>query len=181
MITFIFSCSKDENTDELLVEQSVVTETQNEELTQILEEKFAISMKDLGNENFELLYSDGRKLKVEKVEEQYQMSGNRINNKIVTITINVTDYGELKSLEFMDTVSETSLSKQEFVQIVNDYSNTIYAGQRFPCPSIASEDSFEDCFVSEWNALCDTLPGCIFRNTNPGTAAAAIAAYCALC
>lgn len=174
-----FSCSKDDN---ILTKDSQTFET-NEQLITILNDTYGITTEILENNNFEFTYPDGLTLKMEKQDDQYIASGDKINNTEIQIFVEEGDESIEKRLLFKNIENDETIEKKDFIKIINSSTSSSdgYVTRDAPCSEHPSGESFDECFKSDWDDFCDGAVGCIAKFTHPGLIAGVIAAHCAAC
>jgi hypothetical protein len=152
-------------------------------MTTLLKSRLGINTEDLGGGSFKFTYPDGRNLIVKKENDVYIANGTRINNKSFTVSLDDGEESITERLKFIDNEINTTITKEEFISTVNDYSklSNEFLLTRSPCDNHPSDESFDDCFAREFQEFCDGFLGCVALATNPVLISAVIAGHCAAC
>lgn len=174
-----YSCSQEED----LNEKSQKLVEANQQLANILSEKYGIETINLEDGNFRFKYPDERILQVNNEGGEVILTGSRINNEIFKIRMADENKASSYQLEFLDENSRKTISKQRFISAVNSSSNIVNSGFKAaaPCDEHISNETFDECFKKEWDDFCDGMAGCVAQAVNPVFVAAVIAGHCAAC
>lgn len=174
-----YSCSQEENFNEE-IQNSLEADQQ---MAAILSERYVIETKFLKDDGFQFKYPNGRILDVDRNDGEVILSGSRINNVVLRMSLS-DGIGPISDrMKFSVDETQEIISKQDFMRSINssvEIENQITMSAA-PCDEHPSNETFDECFEQEWDDFCDGLVGCVAQVTNPVLIAVVIAIHCGVC
>lgn len=170
LLNLNYSCSDD------VVSTNTESIAANEQLSEILYARYSVVVSDLGEGNFIYNYPDGKELKIEKLGNDYVISGNKVGDKVLKASI-IEGKNEIQNrvvFQSMNNESSQVMGSRELIYYLKN--DTFYSIEE---ETKYSARGFNDCFASEWRDFCDGFVSCVVQAISPVQIAIAIAIHCA--